>query len=170
MLWSCPRAFAIRTTIGGPFPRRCTSRRSTNTCASGLASRCGRRPPHRSCRIGHGHRYRERHGYAKPADRLASALQRCPATPSRPLAPVASPNELGQPYAFRRSKEPISVAKPPNSPRALLRSACPIRVWNGIFAARDWRAKRGLKTMSPRRDRKSETTTREKWPEKRPFC
>src|SRR6516164_8006531 len=54
----------------------------------------------------------------------------------------------------------------PHSPRALLRSACPIRVWNGIFAARDWRAKRGLKTMSPRRDRKSETTTREKWPQK----
>ena len=30
-------------------------------------------------------------------------------------------------------------------------------------------AKTGLKAMSPRRDRKSETTTREKWPEKRPF-
>ena len=27
-----------------------------------------------------------------------------------------------------------------------------LRVWNGIFAAGDWRAKRGLKTMSPRRD------------------
>jgi len=48
--------------------------------------------------------------------------------------------------------------------------ARPLRVWNGIFAAGDWRAKRGLKTMSPRRDRKSETTTREKWPQKRPFC
>ena len=45
----------------------------------------------------------------------------------------------------------------------------PLPVWNGIFAAGDWRAKRGLKTMSPRRDRKSETTTREKWPQKRPF-
>src|SRR6516162_4540787 len=32
---------------------------------------------------------------------------------------------------------------------------------NGIFAAGDWRAKSGLKTMSPRRDRKSETITRE---------
>ena len=52
------------------------------------------------------------------------------------------------------------------SSRALLRSACSIRVWNGIFAAGDWRAKRGLKTMSPRRDRKSETTTREKWAQK----
>jgi hypothetical protein len=31
------------------------------------------------------------------------------------------------------------------------------RVWNGIFAAGDWRTKRGLKAMSPRRDRKSET-------------
>ena len=30
--------------------------------------------------------------------------------------------------------------------------------------------KRGLKAMSPRRDRKSETTTREKWPQKRLFC
>ena len=39
-----------------------------------------------------------------------------------------------------------------------------------VFAAGDWRAKRGLKAMSPRRDRKSETTTREKWPQKRLFC
>ena len=45
-----------------------------------------------------------------------------------------------------------------------------LRRRNGIFAAGDWRAKRGLKTMSPRRDRKSETTTREKWPQKRLFC
>jgi|SRR6516164_4021847 len=44
------------------------------------------------------------------------------------------------------------------------------RVWNGIFAPGDWPAKRGLKTMSSRRDRKAETTTREKWPQKRPFC
>jgi hypothetical protein len=27
-----------------------------------------------------------------------------------------------------------------------------------------------VKTMSPRRDWQSETTTREKWPQKRPFC
>ena len=47
--------------------------------------------------------------------------------------------------------------------------ACPLRVWNGIFAAGDWRAKRGLKTMSLRRDQKSETTAREKWPQKRLF-
>src|SRR6516164_3571975 len=40
-----------------------------------------------------------------------------------------------------------------------------IRVWNGIFATGDWHAKRGLKAMSPRRDRKSETTTPEKWPQ-----
>ena len=46
----------------------------------------------------------------------------------------------------------------------------PCRVWNGIFAAGDWRAKKDLKTMSLRRDRKSETTTREKWPQKRLFC
>ena len=58
----------------------------------------------------------------------------------------------------------------PNSPCALLQSACPLRVRNGIFAAGDWRTKTGLKTMSPRRDRQSETTTREKWPQKRPFC
>ena len=38
------------------------------------------------------------------------------------------------------------------------------RVWNGIFAAGDWRAKRDPKTMSLRRGRKSETTTRENWP------
>ena len=41
----------------------------------------------------------------------------------------------------------------------------PLRVWNGIFAAGDRRAKRDLKTMSLRRDRKSETTAREKWPQ-----
>src|SRR5262249_31215221 len=29
---------------------------------------------------------------------------------------------------------------------------------------------KGPKTMSPRRDRKSETTTREKWPQRRPLC
>ena len=40
----------------------------------------------------------------------------------------------------------------------------PCRVWNGIFAAGDWRAKRDPKTMSLRRGRKSETTTRENWP------
>jgi len=45
-----------------------------------------------------------------------------------------------------------------------------LRVWNGMFAAGDWRAQRGLKTISPRRDRKSETTTREKWPQKWLFC
>jgi ParB-like chromosome segregation protein Spo0J len=44
-----------------------------------------------------------------------------------------------------------------NSTRTFL----PRRVWNGIFAAGDWRAKRDLETISPRRDRKSETTTRE---------
>jgi hypothetical protein len=45
-----------------------------------------------------------------------------------------------------------------------------LRVWNGIFGLGDWRAQKGLKAMSPRRDRKSETTTREKWPQKRLFC
>ena len=38
----------------------------------------------------------------------------------------------------------------------------PRRVWNGIFDAGDRRAKKGPKTISPRRDRKSETTTHEK--------
>jgi hypothetical protein len=33
------------------------------------------------------------------------------------------------------------------SSRALLRSACPLRVWNEIFATGDWCAKRGLKAM-----------------------
>ena len=46
----------------------------------------------------------------------------------------------------------------------------PLRVWNGIFAAGDRRAKRDLKTISLGRDRNSETTTREKWPQKRLFC
>jgi hypothetical protein len=41
---------------------------------------------------------------------------------------------------------------------------------DGIFAAGDCRAKGGLKAMSPRRDQKSETTTREKWPQKQLFC
>ena len=47
--------------------------------------------------------------------------------------------------------------------RSIAAQARPLRVWNGIFAAGDWRAKGGLKTMSPHRDWKSETTTREKW-------
>src|SRR5262249_20743183 len=51
------------------------------------------------------------------------------------------------------------------TPRALRR-----RVWNGICAAGDGRAKRDLKTISLRRDRKSETTTCEKSPQKRLFC
>lgn len=63
--------------------------------------------------------------------------------------------------------EAAALASKPSRTLAIRR---PIRVWNGIFAAGDWRAKRGLKTMSPRRDRKSETTTREKWPQKRLFC
>jgi hypothetical protein len=42
----------------------------------------------------------------------------------------------------------------------------PRRVWNGIFGAGDWRAKRDVNTMSPHRDQKSETTTREKWRKK----
>ena len=41
---------------------------------------------------------------------------------------------------------------------------------NGIFATGDRRAKRDLKTVSLRRDRKSETATHEKWPRKRSFC
>ena len=51
-----------------------------------------------------------------------------------------------------------------------LATSLPYRVWNGIFAAGDGRAKRHLKTTSLRRDRKSETTGREKWPQKRLFC
>jgi len=33
------------------------------------------------------------------------------------------------------------------SPRPLLRSACPIRVWDGISDAGDWRAKRDVKIV-----------------------
>ena len=38
------------------------------------------------------------------------------------------------------SHESFFSQRASNSPRALLRSACPIRVWNGIFAAGDRRA------------------------------
>jgi len=55
-------------------------------------------------------------------------------------------------------------------PRPTERALTPRRVWNGIFVAGDRRAKRDLMTMSPCRDRKSETTTREKWPQKPPSC
>jgi hypothetical protein len=48
--------------------------------------------------------------------------------------------------------------------------ARPHRVWNEIFAAGDCRAESAPETISPRRDRKSETTSHEKWPQKRPFC
>jgi hypothetical protein len=41
---------------------------------------------------------------------------------------------------------------------------------NGIFAAGDWRAESASETISPHRDRKSETTTREKWPQKPSSC
>jgi hypothetical protein len=47
-------------------------------------------------------------------------------------------------------------------------TSLPYRVWNEIFAAGDRRLKRDLKSMSPRRDRKLETTTREKSPQKKP--
>jgi len=63
--------------------------------------------------------------------------------------------------------EAAALASKPSRTLAIRR---PIRVWNGIFAARDRRAKRNLMTMSPRRDRESETTGRGKWPQKRPFC
>jgi aspartyl/asparaginyl beta-hydroxylase (cupin superfamily) len=49
--------------------------------------------------------------------------------------------------------------------RWLRKSTRTRRVWNGIFATGDGRAK----TLSLRRGRKSETTKRENWPEKRPF-
>jgi hypothetical protein len=42
------------------------------------------------------------------------------------------------------------------------------RVWNGIFATGDRRPESGLKTVSPNRDRNSDTTFREKWPQMRP--
>ena len=45
-----------------------------------------------------------------------------------------------------------------------------LAVRNGIFAAGDRHAKKATETMSPRRNRKSETTARENWPQKRPFC
>ena len=40
----------------------------------------------------------------------------------------------------------------------------------GFFPLETDAPKRDLETMSLRRDRKSETTTREKWPQKRLFC
>jgi hypothetical protein len=55
--------------------------------------------------------------------------------------------------------EAAALASKPSRTLAIRR---PIRVWNGIFAARDRRAKRDLMTMSPRRDRESETTGRGK--------
>jgi hypothetical protein len=38
------------------------------------------------------------------------------------------------------------------------------------FCRRRLACQKGLKSISPRRERKSETTTPEKWPQKRPFC
>jgi len=52
---------------------------------------------------------------------------------------------------------------------ALLRPACPIEFGTGFLPPETGASKRDLKPMSPRRDRKSETTTREKSPQKRPF-
>jgi hypothetical protein len=78
--------------------------------------------------------------------------------------PIAQQN--AESHQWDRNNSPA-----PNSPRALLRFSLHYSIWNGIFAggaafwngifdAGDWRAKRGLKTMSPRRDQKLETTTR----------
>jgi hypothetical protein len=69
-----------------------------------------------------------------------------------------------RPYARRLRPVGFSFAVQANHLRR------PLRVWNGIFAAGDWRAKRDLKTISPNRDRNSETTAREKWPQKQPLC
>src|SRR6516225_207929 len=65
---------------------------------------------------------------------------------------------------------PPQLARSPELALRTLATSLPYRVWNGIFAVGDWRAKRGLKTMSPRRDRISEISTREKCPQKPPFC
>src|SRR6516164_2028992 len=54
----------------------------------------------------------------------------------------------------------------PNSPCALLRPACPIEFGTGFLPPETGASKRDLKWMSPRRDRKLETTTREKSPQK----
>jgi hypothetical protein len=77
-----------------------------------------------------------------------------------------------------------------NEPRLGMKPGCPLGSFNlvgGRFSAettpktressweRDFRRRRlarkkGLKMMSPRRDQKLETSAREKWPQKRPFC
>src|SRR6516162_6425535 len=56
-----------------------------------------------------------------------------------------------------------------NSPCALLRPACPIEFGTGFLPPETGASKRDLKSMSPRRDRKLETTTREKSPQKKAF-
>jgi hypothetical protein len=66
--------------------------------------------------------------------------------------------------------EYVALSSTPCWPCSIAAQARLLRVWNAIFAAEDWSAQRGLKTMSPRRDQKSETATREKWPRKRLFC
>jgi len=38
------------------------------------------------------------------------------------------------------------------------------------FCRRRQTRKKALETMSPSEDQRLETTTREKWPQKRPFC
>src|SRR6516164_5861992 len=52
--------------------------------------------------------------------------------------------------------------------RAAPRTFLPRRVWNGIFGVRDRRTQRALEATSPNSDEESETTAREKWPQKRP--
>src|SRR5215472_12908446 len=67
------------------------------------------------------------------------------------------------------SSKPVGVRSNYQTRRCWRSIARPLRVWNGIFAAGDRRLKRDLKSMSPRRDRKLETTTREKSPQKTAF-
>src|SRR6516225_9740965 len=94
---------------------------------------------------------------------------------------------VGGPESFVRHYGAFAVANVPQAPRFISRSLSllngsqrkshasrprhtpPNRVWNGIFAAGDWPAKRGPKTTSPRGDRKSETTTRREMAAKTAF-
>jgi hypothetical protein len=63
-----------------------------------------------------------------------------------------------------------ACAAPKVRPRSVAAPLQTSAAGNGIFAAGDRRAESALETISPRRDRKSETTTREKWPQKPPSC
>ena len=128
------------------------------------------------------------------ATRPAICMSCMPTTTKRPLQIPAEPRLRGTPetaqtsrgrWAFPAaatfalasrtgnvSEHRGALARRNRGPASLgpATSACLFEFGTGFLPSDTGAPKGGLKTMSPRRDRKSETTTREKWPQRWLFC